>query len=124
MIVFKPCEEAVARAQFRLRGISYVSEHSFAYCTELGGTSFYCLFTAADTRAEVLDLDLSAGPVIAEGLLRAALNFAAGQSAYTVRCRRESLFDFLLGLGFHRRGAEVWGEIPEILTGSCCNLCK
>ncbi len=124
MIVFKPCGEDAAREQFAARGISYDPAVGFAYRTELGGASFYCLCAAADTRAEILDLDMAAGPVIAEGLLRAALNFAAGRGAYTACCRRENLFDFLTGLGFVRGKDGVSGEIPEILTGSCCNLCK
>lgn len=119
MVVFKPCDAAQARAVFDARALAYDAASCYAYYTELGGVCYYCLFTVADTRAELLDLDFGAGAVIAEGLLRAALNFAAGESAYAVSCRRPSLDAFLLRFGFRREGACVTGEIPEILTGSC-----
>lgn len=119
MVVFKPCDGARARELFEARGILYEEASSFAYTTELGGAVYCCLCAASGTRANLLELDFGAGPVIAEGLLRAALNFAAGRSAYTVCCRRAELFDFLLGLGFRREGSAVCGEIPELLVGSC-----
>lgn len=119
MVVFKPCDGAMAREVFEARGIPYEAEPCFAYTTQLGGDEYCCLCSVTGTSVQVLDLDFGAGPVIAEGLLRAALNFAAGRSAYTANCHRAELFDFLLGMGFRREGASVCGEIPDLLTGAC-----
>lgn len=119
MVVFKPCEPQQTQSLFTARGFTYDSACCYAYYTELGGAYYYCLFTAADTRAELLELDFGAGDVIAEGLLRASLNFAAGKSAYTVSCRRLEYSDFLLGFAFRQERGVLCGEIPDILTGAC-----
>lgn len=119
MVVFKPCDPQQTQAIFSERGFFYDAAQCCAYFIELGGENYYCLFTAANARAELIDLDFGAGNVIAEGLLRASLNFAAGRSAYIAICRRAEFSEFLLRFHFRWEGDVLCGEIPEILTGSC-----
>lgn len=123
VIVFQPCTSEQARALFERRGFPWCENSCYAYSAEVCGQDYYCLFTVADTRAEILDLDFGAGDVMAEGLLRAALNFAAGKSAYAVTCGKCEFSEFLIRLGFSREGRGFYGEIPDILTGSCCSHC-
>ena len=119
MVVFRLCEPGAAREQFERRGIPW-SDSCFAYETEWERDRAWILCSCSGTQAEILALDHICGDLAAEGLMRAGLNFAAGKSAYTAVCRVPELFRFLIPFGFRQGEGEVWGEIPEILTGSCC----
>lgn len=55
-----------------------------------------------------------------EGLLRAALHFAANRGAYIAVCRDKSIRDVLLLLGFTQTDGVFEGEIPTLLQGHCC----
>lgn len=58
--------------------------------------------------------------LLAEGLLRAALNFAGNRNAYIAECRDKFLRDVLLLLGFTESDGVFSGDIPTLLLGSCC----
>lgn len=58
--------------------------------------------------------------LLAEGLLRAALNFAGNRNAYIAECRDVFLRDVLLLLGFRDEDGVFTGDIPTLLLGSCC----
>ena len=58
--------------------------------------------------------------LLAEGLIRSALNFAANRGAYIAKCSQSEFDGVLKMLGFAANGGEYSGEIPELLKGSCC----
>lgn len=58
--------------------------------------------------------------LLAEGLIRSALNFAANRGAYIAKCSQSEFDGVLKALGFSLEGGEYSGEIPELLKGSCC----
>lgn len=61
-----------------------------------------------------------ADKLVTEGLLRAALNFAANRGAYLASCEIAQISDVLKMLGFTEENGVFRGEIPELLQGSCC----
>ena len=62
--------------------------------------------------------------LLAEGLIRSALNYAANRGAYIAVCKDEKFRSVLELLGFDNNGGEYMGEIPELLRGSCCKAPK
>lgn len=82
--------------------------------TRRGSCSFciegYCMdFIAVDCE----------DPLLTDGLLRAAMNFAANRSAYIARARAGVADRALRQLGF--QGEELLtAEIPEALSGCAC----
>lgn len=56
----------------------------------------------------------------AEGLIRSALNAAANRSAYTAVYEPAAFRNIAMILGFEQDGDKLTGEIPFLLTGSCC----
>ena len=61
-----------------------------------------------------------ADKLVTEGLVRAALNFAANRGAYLASCSLVQIADVLKMLGFSEKNGVFRGEIPELLKGSCC----
>ena len=61
-----------------------------------------------------------ADKLVTEGLVRAALNFAANRGAYLASCSIVQIADVLKMLGFSEENGVFRGEIPELLQGSCC----
>ena len=61
-------------------------------------------------------------PYIAEGLIRAAFNFAANNGFYIGKCSCENVFDVLNKMNFENRNGIYINDIPSILMGKCC--CK
>lgn len=61
-----------------------------------------------------------ADKLVTEGLVRAALNFAANRGAYLASCSIVQIADVLKMLGFNEESGVFRGEIPELLQGSCC----
>ncbi len=59
-------------------------------------------------------------PYIAEGLLKAAYNYAAGKNFYIGVCKCENIASLLLRLGFEKTENCYTSDIPSILIGSCC----
>lgn len=118
MIGFYPCNPDLVREDLKRHALEW-SPGCFGYETQWEGARACALCRTAGTQVEILALDRFCGDMAAEGLLRAALNSAAGGGAYTAVCRDAELFGFLSALGFRRRGSAVHAEIPELLTGSC-----
>lgn len=59
-------------------------------------------------------------PLLTEGLIRSALNFAANRNAYMAYCSQQELKSVLDLLGFEYKD-NIWqGDIPTLLQGSCC----
>ncbi len=56
----------------------------------------------------------------AEGLIRSALNAAANRSAYTAVYEPAAFCHVAAALGFQKEGDKLTGEIPFLLTGTCC----
>ena len=61
-----------------------------------------------------------ADKLVTEGLVRAALNFAANRGAYLASCSIVQIADVLKMLGFSEENGVFRGEIPELLQGGCC----
>lgn len=59
-------------------------------------------------------------PYIAEGLLKAAYNYAAARNFYMAACKCENISLLLLRLGFEKTENGYISDIPSILMGSCC----
>ena len=59
----------------------------------------------------------------AEGLIRSALNAAANRDGYSCVYEPESFRNVAFVLGFRNENGKLIGEIPFLLTGSCCG-CK
>lgn len=70
--------------------------------------------TVSEVRAENND------PLVIEGLLRSALNFAGNRNVYIARCTEEEICDVLMLLGFTKKADTYEGDIPTLLAGSCC----
>lgn len=59
-------------------------------------------------------------PYIAEGLLKAAYNYAATKNFYMGVCKCEKIYSLLIRLGFEKTENGYISDIPSILMGSCC----
>ena len=57
---------------------------------------------------------------IAEGLLKAAYNYAATKNFYMGVCKCENIKALLLRLRFEKTENGYISDIPSILMGSCC----
>ncbi len=58
--------------------------------------------------------------IIAEGLIRASLNYGANRGAYIAQVGNGLFQNVFIRLGF--KGEKMLSaEIPEVLTGSCCS---
>lgn len=92
-----------------------------AYIAEEDGKiSGECMVTVNGFSCTVSHLYAGDDALLAEGLLRAALHFAANRNAYTAVCCESKYRDVLLLLGFCEKDNVFSGEIPELLKGSCC----
>lgn len=63
----------------------------------------------------------------AEGLMRSALNAAANRDGYSCVYQPEEFRNVATMLGFRNENGTLVGEIPFLLTGSCCgcgNKCQ
>ena len=66
-------------------------------------------------------------PVITEGLIRSALNYAANRGAYTARITAAAQGDngaVLSRLGFKDENGALTADIPDVLTCACGCGCK
>lgn len=74
-----------------------------------------------DTKCYVSSLECDVSDsLLVEGFIRAALNFCANRSAYMAYCGDEKIENVLLLLGFQKNNGIYSGDIPTLLTGSCC----
>ena len=60
----------------------------------------------------------------AEGLMRSALNAAANRDGYSCVYEPEEFRNVVALLGFRNENGILTGEIPFLLTGSCCGCNK
>lgn len=80
-----------------------------------------CLVEVAGYTCTISELaQTGADKLVTEGLVRAALNFAANRGAYLASCSIVQIADVLKMLGFSEENGVFRGEIPELLQGSCC----
>lgn len=59
-------------------------------------------------------------PFLAEGLIKAAYNYAATKNFYMAECTCTNIEALLLRLGFIKTGETYSLDIPSVLMGSCC----
>ena len=59
-------------------------------------------------------------PYIAEGLVRAAFNYAANKGFYMGMCSCESIYSVLEKMNFEKENGAYVNDIPSILMGKCC----
>lgn len=89
---------------------------------EAGRQLARCVLTVDGLNAELFELSGSE-PLITEGLVRAALNYAANRNAYTACVEARELSEesrlLLLRLGFSENGAALEADIPEVFLGGC-----
>lgn len=102
MIAFKPIEEN------GIYGYIAVDE------TEVGK----CLFKINGLYVDITAVT-AVEELIAEGLIRAALNFAANRSCYIARCAAGLSDNVLSRMKFTLKDGLYSAEIPEALTGCC-----
>lgn len=80
-----------------------------------------CLVEVTGYTCTITELvQTGADKLVTEGLVRAALNFAANRGAYLASCSIAQIADVLKILGFSEENGVFRGEIPELLKGSCC----
>lgn len=84
-----------------------------------------CLFTVCGTVCRIRTLVCS-DALLAEGLVRSALHFAANRNAYCAVCTVSGFDCVLQGMGFQKNENGYTGEIPFLLQGSCghCGGCN
>lgn len=86
--------------------------------TEIGK----CEFTVEGYFMTFVSVDCS-DDIIAEGLARAAMNYAANRNAYIAKIKKELSSAAFIRLGFS--GEEILSvEIPEALASGCTCGCK
>lgn len=118
MIEFKPC---ASEKLFELLGITDIAEDIIGYTAFEGGKETgQCVCSIEDTVVRIIMLQFSdETPYIGEGLIKSALNFAAGRGAYIAICSKEVKKNHVLPFGFNPSKDGYTGEIPEILMGKC-----
>lgn len=118
MIEFKPSE---SEKIFELLGKDHINDNYIAYTAFEGGEEVgNCVCFYEDTFVKIIFLDFSdSKPYIGEGLIKSALNFAAGKGAYIAVCSADVKGNHPLPFGFNFTNGEYTGEIPEILMGKC-----
>ena len=99
-----------------------IDDKTHGYRAEENGENIgECMFSLGGTYAEILSVKTRDGDrLVAEGLVRSALNFAANRSAYMARAdvgRVENL-------GFEEKNGFYESDIPSALTGSCGHCTK
>lgn len=57
---------------------------------------------------------------LVEGLIRSALHFASNRNAYMAFCNENKYKSVLDLLGFEYNEGNYYGDIPTLLSGSCC----
>ena len=77
-----------------------------------------CLFTVCDAVCRIQALVCSE-ELLAEGLVRSALHFAANRNAYCAECTALGFDRVLQRMGFQKNEIGYAGEIPFLLQGSC-----
>lgn len=81
-----------------------------------------CTLVLSENFAEVTKLDFDGKSMfIAEGLLKAAYNYAAIKNFYMAKCNVSDIDILLKKLGFQFVSGEYITDIPTILMGSCSN---
>lgn len=90
---------------------------------ENGKTTGHITLTYHLTACAVLQIEAD-NDETAEGLIRSALNAAANRGAYTAVYEPEAFRNIAMILGFEQNGEKLTGEIPFLLTGSCCKASK
>lgn len=120
MIEFKPIENT-RLIKLIIENDIINTNNCFGYCaSEDGSECGCCIFSVNGTYAEIIavcsDKDK---PYIAEGLVRSALNYAAGMNAYIALAYIEEYKALFEKMGFKYEKNQYKGEIPEILSGNC-----
>ena len=85
-----------------------------------------CIFSLGGTYAEILSIKTrNSDRLVAEGLVRSALNFAANRSAYMARADIGKVEkEPFITLGFEEKNGFYESDIPSALTGSCGHCSK
>lgn len=116
--------------------ISFVPDENNAYAKSLYGeraVAYYvpgceehtrCVFTVEGMHTELFEIgDSAVSPVVAEGLVRSALNYAAGRGAFTADANPNKLCSetvaVLQRLGFEAEKGVLTADIPFVLTCGC-----
>lgn len=117
MISFVPdLNNAYAKAAYGKNAVAYLvpgcEEHT------------RCVFAVDGLQTELFEIgDGDTAPVIAEGLIRSALNYAAGRGAFTALVNPAKLcaqtVDVLQKLGFEAENGVLTADIPFVLTCGC-----
>ena len=92
---------------------------------EEGKNTGKVLLTVEKTKAKLVSIQ-AIDAETAEGLMRSALNAAANRDGYNCTYEPEAFRDVAQLLGFRNENGKLVGEIPFLLTGSCCgcNQCQ
>ena len=77
-----------------------------------------CELRIRDGAADVTAISAD-GAETGEGLLRAALNYAANRGVYMAVCSAKGAESITARLPFENRGGVLQNDIPTLLTGSC-----
>ena len=77
-----------------------------------------CSLLVRDGAADVTQLSAEDAET-GEGLLRAALNYAANRGVYMAVCTAKDAESITARLPFENRGGVLTNDIPTLLTGRC-----
>lgn len=70
---------------------------------------------------KILSLDFDSDSETAEGFIRSTLNYGANRNAYIAYYCAQNGIEVAKTLGFTENNDGIlYGEIPELLKGSCC----
>lgn len=118
MIEFKPSVNEELLKRLDLDG---KSDDTVCYTAYEGGSEKgYCVCRIENTSASIIFLEFSdETPYVGEGLIKSALNYAAGKGAYMAVCGEKVKKNHVLPYGFNLTDNGYTGEIPEILMGKC-----
>ena len=122
MLYFNPITDIEQiKAQFKDKSFDTDTEYCMYQSVENGECTGTVLVGVQNGKCFIYDIALkSDDPLLCEGLIRSALNFAANRGAYMAYCGLEEQKEVLEYLGFEKTTDTYSGEIPELLKGSCC----
>ena len=79
-----------------------------------------CLLLLKNDYAEITEIQANDNSfIIAEGLIKAAFNYAANKNFYIGRCYSENFKKLLETMNFNKTGNIYENDIPLILMGKC-----
>ena len=120
MFTIKPADRTSLEKIFRKFSRRANEKSGAVVAADETKTLGYCIFEHDGYNIEILDIEYPQDDMLlGDGLIRAALNIAAGRGAYTAICKNLQMKPLLENLNLQREDNIYKGEIPEILAVKC-----